>query len=67
MGETYMEGLKLLKVLIYVGNDRKLLLKDPTKGPTIRTKDGRDTTLIVSIAGPNDGSLVDQQPIVRVS
>ena len=67
LGETRVEGLKLFKGCIYVENAWVRLLKSPAKGPTRRPKVGRDTTLAVSIHGPNDNQLVDQRSVGELS
>ena len=38
LGCTYVGGLKIFKVCIYIGNVHVRLLKGPTKGPTRRTQ-----------------------------
>ena len=55
LGETYVECIQLANGLNYVVDVRVRLLKGPVKGPTKRPKACRDTSLAVSIDGPNDG------------
>ena len=57
LGETYMEGLKHVKVYIYIGKVRVWLPKDPTRSPHGGPKGCRDTALVVLIDG-DKGHLV---------